>query len=83
MSNEITVWDEADKFIYGTFKNKLEMHNHFREQFKMNCTYQDEEFEIHNPLGDLNDENYLDEEINQYLCQFGLQIKEVSDETNK
>ena len=69
MSNEITVWDEADKFIYGTFKNKLEIHNHFREQFKMNCTYQDEEFEIHNPLGDLNDENYLDNEINEYLCK--------------
>ena len=76
MSAEITVWDESEGFIYGTFKNKLELHNRFREQYKMNCTYQDKEFEIHNPLGDLNDENYLNKEINQYLCMFGLSIKE-------
>ena len=81
MSNVITVWDESDGFIYGTFNNKLELHNSFREQYKMNCTYQDKEFEIHNPLGDLNDENYLDEEINQYLCQFGLSIKEEEDDS--
>ena len=29
MSNEITVWDEADKFIYGTFKNKLDGSEHY------------------------------------------------------
>ena len=46
MSNEITVWDEADKFIYGTFKNKLEMHNHFREQFKFINTYSDKHVSI-------------------------------------
>lgn len=81
MSNEITVWDEADKFIYGTFKNKLEMHNHFREQFKFINTYSDKEFEINNPLGDLNDKNYLNKEISEYLCMFGLSILQVSDET--
>ena len=83
MSNEITIWDESDGFIYGTFKNKLEMHNHFREQFKFINTYSNEEFEIHNPIGDLNDKNYLNKEISEYLCQFGLQIKEVSDENRR
>tara|TARA_A100001015_G_C14323738_1_gene456609 strand:+ start:53 stop:298 length:246 start_codon:yes stop_codon:yes gene_type:complete len=79
MSNKITIWDESDGFIYGTFKNKLEIHNCFRQEFKMNCTYQDEEFEVHNPLGDLNDKNYLDNEIKGYLCMFGLSIKEEKD----
>lgn len=81
MSNLITVWDEGDGYVYGTFKNKLEIHDHFRQEFKLINTYSDKEFEIHNPLGDLNDENYLDEEINQYLCQFGLQIKENQHDT--
>ena len=80
MSNEITVWDEADKFIYGTFKNKLEIHNHFRERFKFINTYSDEEFEINNPIGDLNDKNYLNDEVSEYLCMFGFSIMEVSDE---
>ena len=80
MSNEITVWDETDKFIYGTFKNKLEIHNHFRERFKFINTYSDEEFEINNPIGDLNDKNYLNDEVSEYLCMFGFSIMEVSDE---
>jgi len=75
MSAEIIVWDKSDGFIYGTFKNKLEIHNCFREEFKMANTYSDKEFEIHNPLGDLNDENYLNKEISEYLCMFGLSIK--------
>lgn len=56
------------------------MHNHFREQFKFINTYSDKEFEIYNPLGDLNDKNYLNKEISEYLCMFGLSILEVSDD---
>ena len=75
MSNKkIIAYDESDNFIWGTFKNKKDLHSALRETFKMNSTYSDKDFEINNPLGDISKESYLNSEIEQYLDLYQLQL---------